>query len=99
MVVVWLLGNKPPFNKPLCWSVGKKIRTEKTILNGMLMVLPKQSNNGSFLTLIMEVVAIINSRTLTINSPDNVNSDPALSPSNILTIKSIVLLPLPGSGE
>ena len=65
----------------------------------MLMVLPKQSNNGSFLTLIMEVVAIINSRTLTINSPDNVNSDPALSPSNILTIKSTVLLPLPGSGE
>ena len=41
----------------------------------------------------IEVVAIVNSRQLTIETIADGNSEAAISPSNLLTMKSKVLMP------
>ena len=54
-------------------------------------------NDESFQTYLVEVEAIINSRPLTtdgLNDPESIN---LLSPINLLTMKSRVILPPPGS--
>ena len=47
-------------------------------------------------TLFVEVEGIVNSIPLEVETIDDVNSQAALSPSNILTMKSKVVMPLPG---
>ena len=46
--------------------------------------------------LFVEVEGIVNSIPLEVETIDDVNSQAALSPSNILTMKSKVVMPLPG---
>ena len=46
--------------------------------------------------LVAETEAIINSRPLSVESLSNVNSEVPLSPSNLLTMKSDVIMPQPG---
>ena len=47
-------------------------------------------------TLFFEVEGIVNSIPLVVETIDDVKSQAALSPSNILTMKSKVVIPLPG---
>ena len=78
----------------MCRVRQRQIRKGKAILNGLLIMHSKQLDGESFLTLIMEVEAIINSKPLPINSSCNANSDPPISTSDTLTMKSSVVFPL-----
>ena len=51
--------------------------------------------NSNMRTLIVECDAILNSRPLTVDTISDVNSPATLAPTNILTMKSKVILPLP----
>jgi len=53
-------------------------------------------NDESFRTLLTEVEPITNSRPLTVETIDDVSSPVPLSPMNLLTAKSNVVLPPPG---
>lgn len=77
----------------------RQIRTANSILNGLLIIHSRQLDDEFLLTLITGVETIINSRCLTVNSLDDANSDPPLSPSNVLTINSSVVFSPPGSFE
>ena len=48
-------------------------------------------------TLFTEVEAIANSRLLVVETINDVNSEVALSPSHLLTMKSKVVMPTPGA--
>ena len=50
----------------------------------------------SLSTLFAEVEAIVNSRPMVVETINDVNSEVALSPSHILTMKSKVVMPPPG---
>ena len=54
-------------------------------------------NDETLNTLMIEVEAIVNSRPLTIKAIADGTSEAAISPSNLLTKKSKVLMPPPGS--
>ena len=53
-------------------------------------------NDESLSTLLAETEAIVNSRPLTVDTLGDVQSEPPICPSNILTMKSKVVLPPPG---
>ena len=53
-------------------------------------------NDESLRTLMIETEAIVNSRPLTTNTLCDVNSEMPLSPNNILTMKTKVVMPPPG---
>ena len=46
--------------------------------------------------LFAEVEAIVNSRPMVVETINNVNSEVAMSPRHILTVKSKVVMPSPG---
>lgn len=73
----------------------RQIRGVRKTLAGILHENREQLDDESFRTVLCEVEAIINSRPLTFPSadPDDVNP---ISPSNILTMKSQIILPTPG---
>ena len=50
-------------------------------------------NDEPLRTLLAEVKAIVNSRPLTVDTLGDVQSEQPISPSNILTMKSKVVLP------
>ena len=54
-------------------------------------------NDENLRTLIIETEAIINSRPLTAETLSDVNSEMPLSPSQLLTMKTDVILPPPGT--
>ena len=54
-------------------------------------------NDEALYTLFIEVEVIINSRPLTIETIADGTSEPDISPSNLLKIKSKVVMPPPGS--
>ena len=52
-------------------------------------------NDEGLRTLVAETEAIINSRPQTVESLSDINSEIPLSPSNLLTMKSDVIIPPP----
>ena len=73
----------------------RQIRTVRSVLNSMLMSQPKSLDDESFVTLMTEVEAIVNSRPLTLEDVNDPESRP-LAPANLLTMKSKVVMPPPG---
>ena len=73
----------------------RQIRTIRSILSSLIKGHPVKLDDESFRTLLCEAENIVNSRPLT---PENVNdvSCKVLSPANILTMKSRVVLAPPG---
>ena len=53
-------------------------------------------NDEGLRTVVAETEAIINSRPPTVESLSDINSEIPLSPSNLLTMKSDVIMPPPG---
>ena len=90
------------FNPPASSHMGgvweRQIRSVRKILAGILHENGEQLDDESFRTVLCEVEAIVNSRPLTFPSsdPNDLNS---ISPSNILTMKTQVILPTPGAFE
>ena len=52
-------------------------------------------NDKGLRTLVAETEAIINSRSLTVESLSDINREILLSPSNLLTMKCDFIMPLP----
>ena len=75
----------------------RQIRTARAILNTLLKTHGCSLNDESLRTLLAETEAIINSRPLTVERLCDVNSEIPLTPSMLLTMKTDVILPPPGS--
>lgn len=73
----------------------RQIRTTRKVLTVLLHEHGSRLDDESFRTLLCEVEAIINSRPLTFASSDPDDLNP-LSPSNLLTMKTSVVLPPAG---
>ena len=66
------------------------------ILSALLKQHGRSLNNKSLITLLTEVESIVNSRPLTEETLGDVGNEAPLSPINLLTMKSNVVLPPPG---
>ena len=93
----WMLWKQ---NLPSASNMGglweRQIRSARTILTSLLKTHGTTLNNKSLPTLLIEVEAIGNSCPLTKNLLSDVNSMIPLSPINLLTLKSRVVMPPPG---
>ena len=94
----WIVWRRNP---PLASNMGgvweRQIRSARTILNSLLKTHGTQLKEESLETLLIEVEAIINSRPLTTEVINDVTSLVPLSPINLLTMKSEVVIPPPGN--
>ena len=74
----------------------RQIRSVRKILESLLKTHGASLSDESLQTLLVEVEAIKNSRPLTTNLLSDANSLIPLSPINLLTMKSKVVMPPPG---
>ena len=74
----------------------QQIRTTQNILISLLKTNGGSLTDESLKTLLTEVEAIVNSRPLTTDVINDVTSPVPLSPINLLTMKSGVVMPPPG---
>ncbi|CAB4036630.1 PREDICTED: uncharacterized protein LOC107329016 [Paramuricea clavata] len=94
----WLVRWKP--NPPAASHMGgvweRQIRTVRTILTSLMKEFGHVLNDESFRTLLTEAECIVNSRPLTFPSSDPTDLQSPISPNNILTMKSKIVMPPPG---
>ena len=87
------------FNPPLASNMGgvweRQIRSVRNVLSSLLKEHASRLNDESLRTLLVEVEAIVNSRPLTVDPLSDESVEP-LRPSDILTMKTKVVLPPPG---
>ena len=87
-------------NPPMASHMGgvweRQIRSARTILSSLIRTHSMSLDEESLSTLFAEVEAIVNSRPMVVETINDVNSEVALSPSHILTMKSKVVMPPPG---
>ena len=91
----WMLWKQNP---PSASNMGgvweRQVRNARTILTSLLKTHDTSLNDRSLRTLLIEVEVIANSRPLTADLLVDVNSMMPLSPINLLTLKSrVVMLP------
>ena len=82
-------------SKPNGWWMGKTDPICQKQLSCLVKIHGVSLDEESLNTLFVEVEGIVNSRPLVVETI-NVNSQAALSPSHILTMKSKVVMPTPG---
>lgn len=92
-VIEW--RTNPPSASHMGGVWERQIRSVRNILTAMFKEHSQTLNDESFRTFLAEAECIINSRPLTIANLSDPTSLP-LSPSNILTMKTKVVLPPPG---
>ena len=85
----------PPASIHMGGAWERLIRSARSIFSSLIYNHGLSLNNEAFLTLLVEIEAIINSRPLTDTLSDD--SELPLSPINLLTMKSRVVLPPPGN--
>ena len=85
----------PPASSHMGGAWERLIRSARSIFSSLIYNHGLSLNNEAFLTLLVEIEAIINSRPLTDTLSDD--SELPLSPINLLTMKSRVVLPPPGN--
>ena len=73
-----------------------QIRSARSTLAALLKTNGHSLNDEGLQTLVAETEAIINSRTLTVESLSDVKSEILLSLSDLLTMKSDFIMPPPG---
>ena len=87
-------------NPPLASHMGgvweRQIRSARAILSSILKTHSTSLDDESLNTLFTEVEAIVNSRPLVVETINDANSEVVLSPTNLLTMKSKVVMPPPG---
>ncbi|KAK0144664.1 hypothetical protein N1851_017006 [Merluccius polli] len=74
----------------------RQIRTIRSVLTAILDQSGKRLDSASLRTFLYEVMAIVNSRPLTIEHLNDPTSLEPLTPNHILTMKSSIMLPPPG---
>ena len=77
----------------------QQIGTVRSILYELLKTHRRSLNDEALHTLLIKVEAIVNSRPMTTDTINNIQSHIPLSPSNLLTMKSKVIMPPPGCFE
>ena len=93
----WILWhNNPPGASHMGGAWERQIRSARTILEGLLKTHSHSLNDESLRTLMAEVELIINSRPLIVETISDSKSEIPLSPSNLLTMKTSVVMPPPG---
>ena len=99
----FLLSNKCDYllNVPNASHQGgvweRQIRSIRNVLNPLLHNQGHQLNDEGFRTLMMEVANIVNSRPLTVTNLNDPCSSQPLTPNQLLTMKSSIVLPPPGN--
>ena len=89
--------HNPPYASNFGGVWERLIRSARAILDGLMMTHGHSLNDETFRTLLVEVEAVINSRPLTVDCFSDPNSPLPLSPANLLTMKSKIILPPPGN--
>ena len=88
------------FNVPSASHLGgvweRQIRTVRCVLVPMLEKSRSQVDEESLRTLLSEVMCIVNSRPLSVNDLYDSSLTEPLTPNHILTMKTKIVLPLPG---
>ncbi|XP_006815194.1 uncharacterized protein LOC102806898 [Saccoglossus kowalevskii] len=74
----------------------RQIGSIRRILAGIMNQVGTRPNTSSFRTLMYEVEAIVNSRPLTVENVNDPTGPIPLTPNQILTMKSHIILPPPG---
>ena len=89
------------FNPPSASHFGgvweRLIRSVRTILNGLLSKSEASLTSFSLRTLLYEVMAIVNSRPLSVESLEDPSGPLPLTPNHILTQRTCGVLPPPGA--
>ena len=94
----WIIWKKyPPARNHFGGICEHQIRSAKAVLGSLLRTHGSNLNDEALNTLMIEVETIVNSRPLTIETIADATSEAAASPSNLLTMKSEVVIPPPGS--
>ena len=96
LVQINQLAQEPPSTKPYGGCLGRQIHSVRTILMSFLHTNRRSLNDESLKTILAETEAIVNSRPLTVDTLEDVQSEQPIGPSNILTMKSKVVLRPPG---
>ena len=91
------------FNTPVASHMGgvweRQIRTVRSVLTGLMKKSDGRLNTSTLRTLFYEVMAIVNSRPLSVESLEDPLGPLPLTPNHILTMKSAGILPPPGVFE
>ncbi|KAI4892141.1 hypothetical protein NFI96_009207, partial [Prochilodus magdalenae] len=74
----------------------RQIRTIRSVLTAILDKSAQRLDSTSLRTFLYEVMAIINSRPLTVENLNDPSGPEPLTPNHILTMKSTIILPPPG---
>jgi len=75
----------------------RQIRTVQNVLEGLLLCHGSQLDNESLSTFMKEAEAIVNCRPMTVDDLNSPECPEPLTPNHLLTMKSSVVLPPPGS--
>ena len=93
----WIVWKRNPLLASHMAGVwGRQIRSARSILSSLLRSHSSSLYEESLNTLFAEVEAIINSNPLVVETINDTNSEVALSPSDLLTMKSKVVMSPPG---
>ena len=74
----------------------RQIRSARSFLSSLMQTLGRLLDEESLATLMAETERILNSQPLTADNISDPTSSLPLSPSNLLTMKSKIILPPPG---
>ena len=74
----------------------RQIRSARSFLSSLMQTLGRLLDEESLATLMAETEKILNSQPLTADNISDPTSSLPLSPSNLLTMKSKIILPPPG---
>ena len=90
----WMVWKRnPPHASNMGGVQEQQIRSARPILNSLLETHGSKLTEESLQTLVVEVEAIVNSRPLTTEVMNDATSLAPLSPINLLTMKSRVVMP------
>ena len=93
-MILWHRNPPESSHKGGVWE--RQIRSAKNVLNSILRKHPDRLNDEALRTFFAEVESIVNSRPLTVDTLGDESME-AISPQNLLTMKSKVVLQPPGS--
>ena len=92
--LVWIKNTPTASHMGGVWE--RQIRSARNILSSLLKTHGRSLNDEALSTLMAEVEAVMNSRPLTVELLSDGNSLNPISPSNLLPMKSKVVMPPPG---
>ena len=93
--ITWIRNQPTASHMGGVWK--RQIRTARSILKALLKTHGRSLNDEALHTLLIEVEATVNSRPMTNETINDVQSHVSLSPSNLVMMKSKVVMSPPGN--